>query len=1657
MTFCQIKRNLLLFVVAFLTLLQSSTFAQTCPASWNEWQWPTHTNWFVGKGNKIDFGDGTASPSASNINPAAWAPVYESTAAASDNDGNLVIFTNGVKLFDGTGAEITVPGGRLLTGSESVTGDAGSAVQGVFIARHPLDNENYYIFTTDDAILGLNGTTRGFNYFIYNVVSNSVSGPTRLQTAAGADFRCTEQIAATFHSNGIDVWISTHESTNGGSKKYLSYLLTCNGIEAVPIESVGKFEVLRNTSNERASLQFSWDGTKAGATYHNGNGTWDPDGSVTLLDFDNSNGEFSDPQPVSPDNGNHSNPYDCEFSPSGNRLYVSYQCGTGSEIGYINVGTGAYTGALNFDSDEGGALRLGGDGKIYTGTFKDCNGWGYGNSVGAISNPDGTPSYNGDEIITPNTVGWGLGNMFIPPMDWVEIQDPGALTECDLPVNLETLWLCKGTDAENTTNYENAYSVATTGPNACAGCTINTVTGVFNAPSDGTYEVHFEICDLKDTVIFTVGTCGCEAEVSNTQPICVGENFLLDTAVVKSSGVGLWTIDSVPNTPGVEAILNDSGSDTIFDATALNTKYGIYKLMFTVDNSCEDSMYIEVKKIPTVVLNEEGPLCDDSIAIDLTAIPVIDGINVNGAWQINNGLPTLLLPGDLMNFDPVSLGVGTHEIAYGVDSLGCQNADTIQILVKERPDPKIDQVGPYCANDPAVTLTMTPTSGDTGIWSGAADALAKFTPSNVGAGDHDVFYKIEGQCGATNTVQIHVDAVKDASIATHDSTVCADEAAIVLTTGDLTGTWFVNDTMPGSELGGALFDPIIYGAGTYELIYHLPAPCGDLDTVLITVVPIKDATINSADIIVCADEPQITLTTNNIGGVWFKSDTTSGSELGGPAIIASNHLGTFELYYYMSGMCGDIDTLDVTINELKDATINIPSDSMSYCVLDPNPTFTVNEIGGVWNNLGVIGQIVTDIELDLTALGLVTNEMLRYTQADPCGNADTIWVSTTNQLDATITPVGPYCDTDPSVVLTIVDAGGTFSGIGVDSNTGEFDPVVAGDGTHTITYTIPGNCGDVQTIDIIVNRTPDPSITNTIFEFCEDHGDEALTVTETGGTWREINSSNGGLDVVGGSFNTTTSADGTYNMEYGFPGACPIYDTLTFNITAVPVISFLPQDTLCEDDSPILVSEIVLPGSSLLSWSGDVDATGGFNPANKLGDNLIILTADNGGCVSKDTMGVHVLPREDATILAVDPVCIVTPPMRIFTAVGGLAGTWSGTGITDTKIGIFDPATAGPGIHEITHTIPGRCGDWDTILILVQSVPIPIINNVPNVCEGSTPFQLTSSVTGGSWTGLNITPDGIFSPLDSGSYNIVYVVTQPCVAAAEIKIEVEPIPDTDFNIAPRTGCVPFEVTFTDNSEEIPTQSSWDFGNSETSNDLTVATNLFSSVGCYDITLINTYSNGCESEKTITGGVCSYGNPIANFTWGPTVLDVENNLVVFDNQSSNDVVSYEWDFSNINQPAQSIPETVAIPLISNDENPNVIFDSQNGDIINVSLKVTNANGCIDSITKPLTILDKFSVYLPNAFTPNDDGLNDKFFPVGRNLEFGDNYEFRVYNRWGTLIWMSKTPYQGWDGRITEMAPSSGDIAQIDVYVWRLVVTDPFTLEDHELVGTVNLLK
>jgi gliding motility-associated-like protein len=1656
------------------SIVAQSNATKVCPTSYNEpYTWPTHANWFFGAAQIMDFGaTGTSAPANSTkVGPGAPFWAYESAASVSDEAGNLILYTNGVKLWDGNGNEIPVPGGRLLTGAEIVNGDAGSATQGVLMVKHPLNPNEIYIFTTDDAVGGQNNNgniTNGFNYFVFDRQTNTVSGPTRL-----GNYRCTEQVAATWHANGVDLWICTHASAQdpATTRDFYAYQLSCSGLNETPVVSQGEFQVKwtganGGNSNERSTLNFEMglaggNTIRAVATYHNGGGTWDPVNSVSLLEFNRALGTFNHVQGLGDGTVAASNPYDAEFSPSGDRIFVSFQAdpwGTlQGRIGYYDLNAGgAYTQVMTTGTNQisFGSLKLGGNGTLYAGKFNAGNFLApRESSLGTITNMDGAANgtLNGYNV-GANGVSYSLPNMFIPPRDWVIIKDTTDISECDLPFNINTFWHCKtDSSAENTQGYENAYSVDP----SCAGCTIDPVTGVFDAPGAGTYTVYFEICEIKDTMTFDVLVCGCDADIQDgPYEICAGDEFLLDSLIISNSGDGVWTIDSLPT--GATGVSLDEGADTIFQSSIAATP-GTYKLKYTITGGgCEDSTYIMVKPVPQAIIDPFGPLCSDSVAVALTGSPTIAN-DTTGAWFINNNLQ---LDGQ---FDPENnpnIIIGQNTITYAVELNGCFDTTSINVQVKERAAVTVDPAGPFCASVTTVTFTATP---DTGVWlidNGATIGNnGSFNPSNAGQGTYEVIHQVQGQCGASDTIDVVVNPVKDATINTDTGSYCITDPQFNLNAAFPGGTWHINDTSTAAI--GGVFNPEDYAPGDYNVIYVQPDPCGDLDTVRITVLPLKDPTITAAQTVFCADDDSVQFTGAQAGGTWSGAGINPNTGWFNPA-NGTDDGNPYDIIYTIGGNCGAADTIQVTVNPLRNATINnfpAANDTLVVCVLDPDPTFDVAEGGGTWNNPNV-NLAGTNVTIDIQALtnngnNMVTNAMLIYSLGAPCPDADTVWITTTNQLDASINAAGPFCDDDDNFQLTRPNsAAGTWSSDcgGCLSSAGMFNPSAAGPGTHEITYTIAGNCGDQQSINITVNATPDPTILNgdTVRD-CENGNLVFLQTAEAGGTWNALNDDKGGLDPAGPAFLPNISGDGTFVIEYAFGGQCPAADTLVLVFDPVPVITFNNDGPYCDTEDPIQLN--VTPTGGTWTGAGITDQVQGiFDPGTANvgthqtpGQNLLVYQVDQGLCSASDRDTLYVIRQVDATIDPVGPFCNLDSVVEL-SAVDSL-GVWTGNGITDANQGIFNPNGLPAGTTTITHTIAGQCGDVKQLDILIEAPLDPTITDQSTICLGSQNQIQFEAVNEGTWSGDNVDANGLLTVVDSGDYMIVNTIGGLCPVEDTSYFRVEFVPTVQFEADIINDCVGFTETFTDVTDTSASgavvTSTWTFGNGLQSTSRLNATSPYNSPGTYDVTLTNTYANGCSSTTTREGYITAYPYPTANFNWEPNPPSVLNNAVQFFNLSQGGNF-YAWDFDT--REGNTPP--------SDEYEPSITFNLSEADTIDVTLVTTSINGCSDTIVKPVPILDFFNIFVPNAFSPhNRDGLNDTFYPKGRNIT-SDDYLFMIFNRWGELIWQTNQPGVGWDGTVDNGLV--GDPQQIDVYVWKLQVRDQFTGDKIEMVGTVTLI-
>jgi len=194
----------------------------------------------------------------------------------------------------------------------------------------------------------------------------------------------------------------------------------------------------------------------------------------------------------------------------------------------------------------------------------------------------------------------------------------------------------------------------------------------------------------------------------------------------------------------------------------------------------------------------------------------------------------------------------------------------------------------------------------------------------------------------------------------------------------------------------------------------------------------------------------------------------------------------------------------------------------------------------------------------------------------------------------------------------------------------------------------------------------------------------------------------------------------------------------------------------------------------------------------------------------------------------------------------------------------------------------------------------------------------------------------------------------------------------------------------------------------------------------------TFSNGCTFHYSDDIAVEVWESPEANFYFNPTPA-IEGEITEFVDISHGNPQEWEWYFEG--------------DLIYTEERPSHIFEeSGEYDVMQV---VINSFGCSDTNWHTIEVIGTYTVYVPNAFTPDGNGLNNSFKPVMQNI-VPDNYEFLIFDRWGEVIFSTDDIEGEWDGRF------KGDIARDGVYIWKIMVTDNIGIE-HELVGHVTLLK
>lgn len=286
----------------------------------------------------------------------------------------------------------------------------------------------------------------------------------------------------------------------------------------------------------------------------------------------------------------------------------------------------------------------------------------------------------------------------------------------------------------------------------------------------------------------------------------------------------------------------------------------------------------------------------------------------------------------------------------------------------------------------------------------------------------------------------------------------------------------------------------------------------------------------------------------------------------------------------------------------------------------------------------------------------------------------------------------------------------------------------------------------------------------------------------------------------------------------------------------------------------------------------------------------------------------------------------------------------------------------------------------------------------------------------------------------TGVYEVRLVLTDTgfCNAPDSFKISLRIASNlkAQFQIPP-TGCAPYNAVF-NNISEGGQQFFWDFGDSSLTSTETSPMHLYAAPGTYTIKLRAVDSATCNNVDTTSTTIVVGSKPTASFSYTPNPPK-ENTAVDFTN-SSIGATRYLWQFEE----GETLPTT-------SQANVQHIYNSTG--TFNTCLLAANNFGCEDTTCQTIVARITPLIDVPNAFTPNGDGINDKVMVRGFGIT---KLTWKIYNRWGQLVFETNDRTQGWDGRY------KGAIQPKEVYHYVLAAhySDNTT---YEKKGDITLLR
>lgn len=570
-------------------------------------------------------------------------------------------------------------------------------------------------------------------------------------------------------------------------------------------------------------------------------------------------------------------------------------------------------------------------------------------------------------------------------------------------------------------------------------------------------------------------------------------------------------------------------------------------------------------------------------------------------------------------------------------------------------------------------------------------------------------------------------------------------------------------------------------------------------------------------------------------------------------------------------------------------------------------------------------------------------------------------------------------------------------------------------------------------------------------------------------------------DILSGNIIFTLTSTGNGNC-------IAVTNTLSVGIAQLATVSAGPNQAICATSNTLGISGTVSGVTSTGFWTSN--GSGAYNPgAGFLNNTYFISPSDiingsitftlnstnNGPCPSViDTVMIKIVPLAQVSAGANQLVCESQNSIALNGSVNNGGGVWSG------GTGIYTPSSAtvnttyfmgstdvvnGFVTFTLTSTNNGPCASVsDTVRVGIRRMAVVSAGASQSICSTSSSVALNGSVTVGStvglWTSLGtgnflpsptiLSPSYVYSGADLAAGGVSLVLTSlsngVCPPASDtvfVRLYADPVIDLKSDTSVCSYQNPIEIsanltgnygglfwTTSGNGTFIPgpgiNPTKYKFGSSELSS------------GQVNLTLALS-NNGPCANKSGSIHVIIRPSPIASFAASSYTIFNPADPINFTNSSQLATI-YNWDFGDGNQSSQTHPS----------------HTFPGAGYFTVRLIASNQYNCLDTADALITV--KSDIKFPNAFTPNTNGTNgggyipgdlsnDVFFPYVSGVT---EYNLKIFNRYGELIFQSNDVKIGWDGYF------NGKLCQQDAYVWKANVKF-FDGTVFDKTGSVTLLR